>query len=192
VRLGISHHLGWAVAVTATADHEVVDRRRMELIEPGLPAAPIHHEGGAYELHRSGDDLDDDALAALVAKVRASVTRTGSAALDQLQAELSEPIVSISLQAWPHDFPQDIAIQRRVPYESRADSIMYREVLAELAARRGWPIHLYDKEVEQAASRLLDARADDVLRGPRAIIGPPWTKDHRIALAATVMAERAT
>jgi len=192
VRLGISHHLGWAVAVTATADHEVVDRRRLELIGPGLPAAPIHHEGGAYELHRTGDDLDDNALAELVAKVRASVMTTGAAALDELQAALSEPIVSISLQAWPHDFPQDVAVQRRVPYESRADSIMYREVLAELAATRGWTVHLYDKDVEQAATRLLDARADDVLRGPRATIGPPWTKDHRVALAATVIAERAT
>jgi len=42
--MGIAHHLGWAVAVTASAGHEVVDRRRIELIEPGLPAAPVEHE----------------------------------------------------------------------------------------------------------------------------------------------------
>jgi len=29
MRLGIAHHFGWAVAVTASAEHEVVDRRRM-------------------------------------------------------------------------------------------------------------------------------------------------------------------
>jgi hypothetical protein len=45
MRLGIAHHFGWAVAVTASADHRVVDRRRIELIEPGVPTAPIHHEG---------------------------------------------------------------------------------------------------------------------------------------------------
>ena len=44
MRVGIADHLGWAVAVTASADHEVVDRRRIELVEPGLPAAPIHYE----------------------------------------------------------------------------------------------------------------------------------------------------
>jgi hypothetical protein len=44
VRLGIADHLGWAIAVTASADHEVVDRRRIELIEPGMTAAPIHYE----------------------------------------------------------------------------------------------------------------------------------------------------
>ena len=32
VRLGIADHLGWADAVTASADHAVVDRRRVELI----------------------------------------------------------------------------------------------------------------------------------------------------------------
>jgi hypothetical protein len=31
VRVGIADHLGWAIAATASADHEVVDRRRIEL-----------------------------------------------------------------------------------------------------------------------------------------------------------------
>ena len=30
MRLGIAHHLGWAIVVTASLDHEVVDRRRIE------------------------------------------------------------------------------------------------------------------------------------------------------------------
>ena len=34
MRLGIAHHFGWAVAVTASADHHVVDRRRIERSEP--------------------------------------------------------------------------------------------------------------------------------------------------------------
>jgi hypothetical protein len=75
MRVGVFDHFGWAVAVTASADHEVVDRRRIELIEPGLPAAPIHYVVGQ-------------------------------------------------------------------------------------------------------AMRLLGERADEVLQGPRATLGPPWTKDH--------------
>ena len=189
LRVGIAHHFGWAVAVTATTHHEVVDRRRIELLEPGLPAAPIHHEGGAHELHRTGPELDDAALAALVADVRASAVRTSSASLDELVAEVRAPIVSISLRAWPADFPQEIAEQRRPPYESHADSIMYRQVLAELADARGWDVCLYDaKTVEAEAARLLDERAEEVLKGPRARLGPPWSKDHRLALAATVVA----
>jgi hypothetical protein len=29
MRVAIADHLGWAIAVTASADHEVVDRRRI-------------------------------------------------------------------------------------------------------------------------------------------------------------------
>lgn|GEM_PF-1012508 len=188
MRLGLADHLGWAVAVTASAEHEVVDRRRITLVEPDLPAAPIHHVGGPYDLHRQGDPIDDGALAELVAKVRASVVRTASAALDELASAVPEPIVSMSLRAWPTDFPDDIAVQRRVPYESRADPVMYRQVLAGLAHDRGWAVHFYDaKTVDGAAARLLGDRADQVLDGPRSALGPPWSKDHRTALAATIV-----
>jgi hypothetical protein len=180
MRLGIAHHLGWAVAVTASGDHRVVDRRRIELVEPGRPAAPIHHEGRG---------LDDAAVAKLVAMVRASAVRATSASLDQLAAALPGPIVSMSLRSWPLDFPDDTAVQRRAPYESRADSIMYRQVLADLARGRGWAVQLDDaRDVESRAISVLGERAPEVLRGPRATLGPPWTKDHRMALAATIMA----
>ena len=188
MRLGLAHHFGWAVAVTASPDHEVASRQRIALIEPGVPTAPIHHEGGPHLLHRSAEPLDDTALSALVADVRASVGRATSVALDELAAASPEPIISMSLRAWPADFPEDIAVQRRVPYESRADSVMYLRVLAGLARERGWAVHTYNaKDVEDAAARLLGDRATDVLRGPRATLGTPWSKDHRMALAATIV-----
>jgi hypothetical protein len=112
MRLGIAHHLGWAVAVTASVDHQVVDRRRIELIEPGLPTAPVEHEA---------QHLDDAAAAALVATVRASAVRAGSTSLDQLATALPEPIVSMSLRYRPPDFPNDLAAQRRPPYNASAD-----------------------------------------------------------------------
>ncbi|GAA5053542.1 hypothetical protein HNP84_002804 [Thermocatellispora tengchongensis] len=180
MRVGIAHHFGWAVAVTASAGHQVADRRRIDLVEPGVPAAPIHRPGGP---------LDDAAASELVARVRASAARATSASLDELAAALPEPIVSVSLRAWPADFPEDIAVQRRPPYESRADSVMYRQILAELARARGWAVHFYDaKNVESQAAGILAERAGEVLYGPRARLGPPWTKDHRMALAATVVA----
>jgi hypothetical protein len=95
----------------------------------------------------------------------------------------------MSLRAWPLGFPADIAVQRRVPYEARADSVMYRQVLADLALARGWHVHLYDaKDVEARAVGKLAGRADEILLGPRATMGPPWARDHRMALAATIVA----
>ena len=82
-----------------------------------------------------------------------------------------------------------MATQRRVPYESRADSVMYCQVLAELGRHRGWSVLTYNaRDVERDAARILGDRADEVLLGPRTTLGPPWAKDHRTALAATVVA----
>jgi hypothetical protein len=115
--------------------------------------------------------------------------RAASASLGRPAASLPGPVVSMSLRAWPPDFPGDVAVQRRPPYQSRADSVMYCQVLAECAHERGWPVHLYSaKDVEAQAARMLGERAGDVLGRPRTTLGPPWTKDHRIALAAAIVA----
>ncbi len=97
MHVGIADHFGWAVAVTASADHEVVDRRRIELIEPGITPAPIH-----YDSKR----LDVAATAALVARVRASAVRATSTALDEIAEALPTPVESIALHAWPHGLPR--------------------------------------------------------------------------------------
>ncbi|HEY8544357.1 MAG TPA: hypothetical protein VIL36_04885 [Acidimicrobiales bacterium] len=179
LRLGLADHFGWAVAVTASADHHVVDRRRIELVEPGVPAAPFHQDSKR---------LDLDATAELVARVRASIARSAAAAFDELEAAVG-PIGSVSLRAWSPDFPTDLEVLVRVPWEARADGVMYRQVVADVARERGWAVHLYGaKEVVNQATARLGDRAKDVLHGPRARLGPPWAADHRMALAATVMA----
>jgi hypothetical protein len=81
MRVGIAHHLGWAVAVTASADHVVVDRRRIELMEHGLPVAPIEHEAGP---------LGNAAAATMVAEVRASASWPGHRAGGSAQAFISQ------------------------------------------------------------------------------------------------------
>jgi hypothetical protein len=179
LRVGIADHFGWAVAITASSRHDVVDRRRIELVEPGVSEAPIHYES---------KHLDDAETAALVAEVRASVVRASAASLDALAQSLPESISWLSLRALPPNFPSDIATLRRSPHEARADAIMYRQVLVELAHDRGWTIHFYEaKAVIGQAAAILGDRTDAVLDGPRAALGPPWTKDHRMALAATVI-----
>ena len=189
MRVGIAHHYGWAVAVTASDAHRVMDRRRIELIGPGLPAAPIHHEGGTHELHSSPKPMSDSELTRLVQDVRSSAVRSVREAFADIASSVQGSIRSISLRAWPADFPTRISELRRPPFESQADSVMYRQVLAEVARTRGWAVHLFSGATAEAeATALLGDRADAVLHGPRRTIGPPWNKDHRMALAATVLA----
>src|SRR3954452_5368384 len=180
VRVGIADHFGWAIVVSASGTHEVVDRRRIDLIEPGVTQAPIHYES---------KHLDVAATIALVAEARASMIRATSVALDELAASLPDPVESFSLRTVPADFPKDIEVLRRAPYEARADAVMYRQVLAGLAHARTWDVHFYDaKAVLSEAAAALGEQTAEVLDGPRARLGPPWTKDHRVALAATIVA----
>lgn len=174
LRLGIADHYAYANIVVADANHDVVHRARIELIEPGVAAAPIHVEGNAY---------DDVACQALLDETRTSIWQCINAAFDDLGR-----VASVHLRSWPLDFPQDLATQRKLPYENWADSIMYRRVIADAANARGWTVHLYDpKSVESEARVLLGARADDIIDGPRQRLGAPWAKDHRMALAATIV-----
>lgn len=180
LRVGIYDHLGWAIAVTATPGHEVVDKRRIELLEPGVPKMPIHHppKGASHE-----------EIEALVARVRASAGRASAEALDTLATELSSPVASVHLRVLPDDFPSDIATLLRPPYDARADAVMYRRVVAATARERGWAVdHYAAKTAEAAAAELLGERAEAVLRGPRERLGPPWNAEHRTALAATILA----
>lgn len=141
-------------------------------------------------MHDTGDPLDDRALDALAAEVRVSAEDRTSTAFDSLVDDLDAPVASVSLRAWPPDFPTDIATVRLAPYESQADSVMYRRVIAAYAERRGWPVHLFDaRTVESAAAELLGG--DELLTGQRRLLGSPWNADHRMAFAATVVASGA-
>jgi len=112
-------------------------------------------------MHSSGEPLDDDGLAALVASVRTSIARMTADSLNELVTALPEPITSLAVRGWPLGFPEDIATQRRPPYESRADSVVYCQVLSEVAAERGWSIHTYDaKTVESDAAAMVERPSD--------------------------------
>ena len=126
--MGIADHFGWAVAVTAAADHRVVDRRRVELVESGVCEAPVHYEGAR---------LGVGGTATLIEEVRASIRRAAGAGLDELAAAVGAPVASISLRTWPPDFPTDVAVQLQSPWEARADAVMYRQELSDLARERG-------------------------------------------------------
>lgn len=190
MHVGVAHHFGWAILVSATDDHRIADRRRVELVETGLPAAPIHHRGGAHDMHDEGTPLDDDALGALVQSVRASVESHTAAALDELSDALDEPVRTLSVRGWPVDFPVDVSALRRPPFESRADSVMYCQVFADDATRRGWAVHHFDAKTVESEAGVLLGDGGALLTSQRSEIGPPWNKDHRLAFAATIVAAR--
>ena len=175
---GISDHCGWAVVVCVAGD-DVIDRRRIELVDAGLPWLPHHSEG---------QRLPIDEAVALVERVRASASDYAKRALDDLPASVG----AIAIRARPA-LPPTIA-ERITNYwaQTRADGVMYRDVIAEAAEARGWPVSEYDvKTVFSDAAGTLGL--DDIsgfLDETGKTLGKPWTKDHRLAAAAAIVAAK--
>ena len=165
--------------VTAARDGTLLDRRRIELLDVGLPKLPHHHEAQGLPL---------DEAVELVERVRVSAERHAALALNAVRMAVPH-VLGVALRKCPQ-LPATIA-ERLKDYRAQnvADWVMYRKALASAAERRGWPVHWYDaKCVLSAASRVLrvenlDARFLQIRRA----VGPPWDKDHKLAMAAAIV-----
>jgi hypothetical protein len=182
--IGVSDHGGWAVLVTVARDGMLLDRRRVELVGDGLPRLPHHSEGQGLPLAEAVE---------LVERVRVSAERHAVLALDAVTMAVPR-ILGVALRKCPQ-LPPTIA-GRIKDYRAHnvADWVMYRKALASAAEARGWPVHWYDaKKVLGAASQAL--RVDDLdahFLKLRRSIGPPWGKDHKLAMAAAIVALKVT
>src|SRR5436309_13834800 len=181
--IGVSDHGGWAVLVTVARDGALLDRRRVELVGEGLPKLPHHSEGQGLPL---------DEAVELVERVRVSAERHAVLALDAVTMAVPR-ILGVALRKCPQ-LPPTIA-KRIKDYRAQnvADWVMYRKALAAAAEARGWAVHWYDaKKVFDAASEAL--RIEDLdahFLQLRRSIGSPWGKDHKVAMAAAIVAARA-
>ena len=177
--IGVSDHGGWAVLVTVARDGTLLDRRRVELVDDGLPAIPHHHEGQGFPV---------DEAVALVERVRLSAERHAVLALDAVAVGV-RPVLGVALRNCPQ-LPPTIA-ERIKDYRARnvADWVMYRNALAFAAEARGWPIHWYDaKKVLASAAKALGVENFDAhFLDLRRAIGPPWNQDHKLAMAAAIV-----
>lgn len=181
--IGISDHGGWAILVIATADGTLLDRRRVELVDEDLPKIPHHSEAQKLPLAEG---------VALVERVRASAERHAKLCLETVVVAVPAHILGVALRHCP-PLPPTIA-ERITGYRASnvADWVMYRRALAAAAEARGWAVHWYDaKNVLDAARTAL--RIDDLdahFLQIRSSIGPPWTTDHKLAMAAAIVAAR--
>ena len=185
--IGISDHGGWAVLVTVAADGTLLDRRRVELVDDDLPKIPHHSEAQRLPL---------DQAVALVERVRASAERHAKLVLDAVATTLPGriSILGVALrqcQALPPTIAERIKDYRA---QNVADWVMYRRALAAAAEARSWAVHWYDaKKVFAAASEALRiSRSIEDLDAHflqlRKSIGPPWNNDHKLAMAAAIVA----
>jgi hypothetical protein len=188
--VGVADHTGWAILVCVSAGDaspEVIDRRRVELIEPGLPKHPYEHDTAgmnAVEAER------------LVEEVRDSAARCAERALSRLRSGpgATREIQSIALRTAPLPrFPASVAEVHASWYlRARADAMLYHDALCTGAASLGIKVDTFARGEERPrAAEAMAAtaeRVDGFLSGLRASLGPPWQQDHQVAAARAIAA----
>lgn len=188
--LAVADHTGWAHIVCVSARDLrpfVVTRRRIALIEAGLPTQPYEHETRAMRA---------DPAQALVARVKRSVDKTTSLALRRLADELSgeHPVAALSIRTPPFDTLPEAVADVHASYQllCAADGMLYHRAICNAAARLGLEVEMCRRnhEIRSAASALgireqkVEAFVTESGRPP----GPPWTLEHRRGYAAGIAA----
>jgi hypothetical protein len=188
--LGVADHTGWAYVVSVSARDRrpfVVTRRRVALIDRGLPTQPYEHETMAMRA---------DEAQALVANVRKSIAANTDRALQLIVEELARehPVTALAIRKPP--FPRLPARVAAVHASHRlmcsADGMLFCLAICRAAERLGLDVQLCRRgdEVELAATALgtsPDAVEEFVSRAGRPA-GPPWSVEHRRAYAAGIAA----
>ena len=191
--VGVAEHGNSAVLVTLGPDGALLDRRRVDLTT-GLPTHPYHHEGswavGRYLNSPWARPMALSDAVALVERVREAAANGARESLEALAGSVALPIAAIALRVCPR-LPATtegrIADARAA---TMADSVMYRQALADAASERGWSVHWYDAEhvFQNAAAAVGREDIDAHLQAMGKPVGPPWQAKHKLAAAAALAA----
>jgi hypothetical protein len=183
-----AEHAGWAhlLCVGAAGDCPmVIERRRVSLIDDGLPCMPYHHE----TLRMAVADAD-----ALIARVRRSIAAHALAGVQRLAADLApaRTLVALAIREPPFaDLPDSVAsVRQSYRLQCSADGMMYQLALCHASRELGLGVHLFRRgdEARRAAERVgvTSAAIESFVNGPGRPPGPPWTGEHRRGYAAAI------
>jgi hypothetical protein len=182
VAFGLKAHSGWAalVVIGGTNRIEIVDRRRLELVDQG-------EEGWAKQPYHAAEHLAPPAARRLVQRGIDAAHRNATRAMREAVARAEREGHSVSgcavlmgkpMPAWTVD--EILAVHFRM---HKAEGELFRGALVDGARRCGLVVvTLTEKERARRAKHLGDALAT---LGKSA--GPPWGRDQKdAALAAWI------
>ena len=178
--VGLVAKTGWAVAVVvdgSATDPVVVDRRRLDLLQPGTPGHVYH----------AAADLEPGPAEALVAHVHQEALEGARRGLAALTAD--HTVDAVGLVAASGHVPGDLAaIFASHTLLHAAEGELVREALSEAAAAPDLPVVRHrQKELLAIAQRVLGL-GDDKVRARLARLGqglgPPWRQEQKDAALA--------
>jgi hypothetical protein len=192
VAFGLKAHSGWAALVVLGANPcslEVVDRRRLELVEEedvSWAKQPYH----AAE-HLSADDARrlverglDAARRHAVRELRDALARAADSGHDVSGCAV---LMGPPMPDWTVD--EILAVHVRM---HKAEGVMFRDALAHAATECGQClVAIPEKQLHDHASRALTAAPRTLTRSIELLgklVGPPWGKDQKDAALAAMIA----
>ena len=186
--VSVAEHAGWAhVVCVAMAGNvpAVIERRRITLIDAGVPRMPYHHESIG---------MREDEADALIARVRHSIATRTSLALQHVVTDLApaHTIVALAIRKPPFsELPRSVAeVWQSYRLQCAADGMMYQLAVCGAARALGLDVHLFRRgeEAERAAERLGITPGDieSFVGSAGRPSGAPWTQEHRRAFAAGI------
>ena len=186
--VGVADHSGWAFLVSSAAVNgvpTVIDRRRVPLIEKGVPNLPYEHDTQA---------LSEDEAEQLLRHVKRSIAASTTSALDHLSADLQQQyrIACLTIRQPTLDqLPATVAEARRSYHVvNRADGMLYHSAICTAARQRDWSVVFHRRGNElTAAAATLKTTPSDVERFIASLgrtLRPPWSAEHRSVFAASI------
>jgi len=186
--VSVAEHTGWAHLVCVAArDHvpAVVERRRVVLIDAGLPTQPYEHDSRA---------LREDDANALITRVRRSITARAFDTLQRVVTELApaHAVVALAIRQPPFaELPATAGeVWRSYPLLCAADGMLYQLALCRAARRLELDVQMCRRreETSQAAQQLgvTPGEIEEFVGRTGRPSGPPWTEEHRRAYAAGI------
>ena len=188
--VSVAEHTGWAHLVCVAAHDDVpmvIQRRRVALIDQGLPTMPYEHGTTA---------MPEAEANAIVAQVRRSIAVRTMEALRRVVAELApgHAAVALAIREPPFDdLPATVAAVRASHrLLCAADGMLYQLAICQAARRLNLEVQLCRRGTEAArAAQCLGVNAehvDEFISRSGRPAGPPWTQEHRRAYAAGIAA----
>lgn len=182
-KIGFRLHTGWAVLVAVAADGEalrVLRRCRVELLPPGLER---------FVYHRAAELPLPDAQR-LIESVRHAAEDNARTTLRDALTNLK--VTGACIPTGSGSVPDDLAaVLRSHARIHAAEGALYASVIASACGRLGIPfLTVRERDIwsrASAAARMPEADLKAAIDAFRKALGPPWTLDHKIAMAAALV-----
>jgi hypothetical protein len=186
--LSVAEHTGWAHVVCVAASGRVpavIARRRVTLIDPGVPTMPYEHESAG---------MSEEEANALIARVRTSIAARTETAVKRIVTELApfHAVAALAIREPPFaKLPTSIAaVRASYQLQCAADGMLYQMAFCRAARQLAFDVTLCRRgdESSRAAQQLglTPAAIEHFIMHTGRPSGPPWTQEHRRAFAAGI------